>query len=63
MVPALSGQPDANMARAMAAALTDIEAPSAAEVYHRLRQWFPLAPLSTRVAALGVIMERLLRAF
>ena len=62
MVPALSGQPDANMARAMAAALTDIEAPSAAEVYHRLRQSFPLAPLSARVA-LGVIMERLLRAF
>jgi hypothetical protein len=63
MVPALSGQPDANMARAMAAALADIEAPSAAEVYHRLRQSFPLAPLSARVAALGVIMERLLRAF
>jgi len=62
MVPALSGQPDANMARAMAAALADIEAPSAAEVYHRLRQSFPLAPLSARVA-LGVIMERLLRAF
>jgi hypothetical protein len=63
MVPALSGQPDANMARAMAAALADIEAPSAAEVYHRLRRSFPLAPLSARVAALGVIMERLLRAF
>jgi hypothetical protein len=29
------------MARAMAAALADIEAPSAAEVYHRLRQSFP----------------------
>jgi hypothetical protein len=34
------------MARAMAAALADIEAPSAAEVYQRLRQSFPLAPLS-----------------
>lgn len=63
MVPALSGQPDANMARAMAAALADIEAPSAAEVYQRLRQSFPLAPLSARVGALGVIMERLRRAF
>ena len=63
MVPAMSGQPDAGMARAMAAALADIEAPSAAEVYQRLRQSFPLAPLSARVAALGVIMERLRRAF
>ena len=60
MVPARSGQPDANMARAIAAALVvDIEAPSAAEVYQRLRQSFPLAPLS----ALVVIMERLRRAF
>ena len=59
MVPARSGQPDANMARAIAAALVDIEAPSAAEVYQRLRQSFPLAPLS----ALGVIMERLRCAF
>ena len=39
MVPAvLSGQPEASMGRAMAAALADIEAPSAAEVYQRLRQ-------------------------
>jgi hypothetical protein len=63
MVPAMSGQPDASMARAMAAALAEVEAPSAAEVYQRLRQSFPLAPLSARVAALGVIMERLRRAF
>ena len=62
MVPAmLSGQPEAAMARAMAAALADVEAP--AEVYRRLRQSFPLAPLSARVAALGVLMERLRRAF
>jgi hypothetical protein len=55
MVPAmLSGQPEAAMARAMAAALADVEAPTAAEVYRRLRQSFPLAPLSARVAALGV---------
>jgi hypothetical protein len=62
MVPAmLSGQPEAAMARAMAAALADVEAPT--EVYRRLRQSFPLAPLSARVAALGVLMERLRRAF
>jgi hypothetical protein len=62
MVPALlSGRPEAEMARAMAAALSDIEAPTAADVYNRLRQAFPLAPLRTRVAALGVLMERLRR--
>ncbi len=64
LVPAtLSGRPEADMARAMAAALADIEAPTAADVYNRLRQSFPLAPFGTRVAALGVIMERLRRAF
>ena len=63
MVPAmLSGRPEAAMARAMAAALADVEAPTAAEVYRRLRQ-SSLAPLSARVAALGVLMERLRRAF
>jgi hypothetical protein len=64
MVPAmLSGRPEAEMARAMAAALADVEAPTAADVYNRLRQSFPLAPLSVRVAALGAIMERLRRSF
>ncbi|HKM87893.1 MAG TPA: hypothetical protein VJX48_04755 [Xanthobacteraceae bacterium] len=64
MVPAtLSGWPEADMARAMAAALADVEAPTAADVHNRLRQSFPLAPLSASVAALGVIMERLRRAF
>jgi hypothetical protein len=63
MVPApLSGRPEAEMARAMAAALSDIEAPTAADVYNRLRQAFPLAPLTARVAALGVLMDRLRRA-
>jgi hypothetical protein len=62
MVPApISGRPEADMARAMAAALADIEAPTAADVYNRLRQAFPLAPLSARVAALGVLMDRLRR--
>jgi hypothetical protein len=64
MVPAtLTGRPEADMARAMAAALADFEAPTARDVYNRLRQSFPLAPLSARVVALGVIMERLRRAF
>ena len=62
MVPApLSARPEADMARAMAAALSDIEAPTAADVYNRLRQAFPLAPLTARVAALGVLMDRLPR--
>jgi hypothetical protein len=62
MVPApISGRPEAEMARAMAAALTDIEAPTAADVYNRLRQAFPLAPLTARLAALGVLMDRLRR--
>ncbi|MGC1778013.1 MAG: hypothetical protein WBB34_08695 [Xanthobacteraceae bacterium] len=62
LVPAiLSGRPEADMARAMAAALADIEAPTAADVYNRLRQAFPLAPLSARVAALSTLMERIRR--
>jgi hypothetical protein len=64
MVPTtLSGRPEGDLARAMAAAFADIEAPSAAEIHDRLRQSFPLAPLSARVAALTVIMERLRRSF
>jgi hypothetical protein len=64
MVPAtLSGRPEADMARAMAAAFADIEAPTAAEIHGRLRQSFPLAPVSARVAALSAIMERLRRPF
>jgi hypothetical protein len=62
LVPAsLSGRPEADMARAMAAALADVEAPSAADVYNRLRQAFPLAPLSARMAALAALMERIRR--
>ena len=62
MVPApLSGRPEADMARAMAEALADIEAPTAADVYNRLRQAFPLAPLSARVGALTALMERIRR--
>jgi hypothetical protein len=62
MVPApLSGRPEIDMARAMADALADIEAPTASDVYNRLRQAFPLAPLSARVGALATLMERIRR--
>jgi len=61
MPASLSGRPEADMARAMAAALADIEAPTAAEVYNRLRQAFPSAPLSARVGALATLMDRLRR--
>jgi hypothetical protein len=62
LVPApLSGRPEDDMARAMAAVMADVEAPTAADVYNQLRQAFPLAPLSARVAALSALMERLRR--
>jgi hypothetical protein len=57
----LSGRPEADMARAMAEALADIEAPTASEVYGRLRQAFPFAPLAARVSALASLMDRLRR--
>ena len=64
VLPAAStGRPDADMARAMAAALADFEAPTAADALKRLRRAFPHSPLSARVAALGVIMERMRRGF
>jgi hypothetical protein len=63
VVPAtLSGRSEADMARAMTAAFADREAPTAADVFNRLRRSYPQAPLNARVAALGVIMERLRRA-
>ncbi len=62
LVPApLTGRPEADLARAMADALADIEAPTAAEVYNRVRQAFPTAPLSARVAALAALMDRIRR--
>jgi hypothetical protein len=62
MVPGpLSGRPEADMARAMAAALADVDAPTAAEVSARLRHAFPLAPLSVRVGALAALMDRIRR--
>ena len=64
VVPAtLSGRPESDMARAMAAPLGEVDAPTAADVYRQLRHSFPLSNLSTRVTALGYIMERLRRSF
>ena len=64
LVPAgLSERPAADMARVMADAVADVEAPTAADVFNRLRQSFPFAPLSMRVAALGAVMKRLPRSF
>jgi hypothetical protein len=62
LVPApLSGRSEADMARAMAAALSDIDAPTAADVHSQLRQAFPFAPLRARMAALTTLMEQLHR--
>jgi len=62
MVPApLSGRSEAEMARAMAAALADEESVTAAEVYRRVRQAFPNAPLSVRVGALAMLMDKVRR--
>ncbi len=59
---ALTGRAEADMAHAMAAALAEYDVPSAAEVLGRLRRAFPLAPLGARLTALGLMMERSLRA-
>ncbi len=59
MVPAaLAGRAEADMARAMAAALSDIEVPPVADALGWLRQALPLALLSPLLAALGIMMER-----
>jgi hypothetical protein len=64
MVPAtLSGRSETDAARAMADALADTEALSAADIVQRLRHTLPRTPLSERVAALSVIMGRLRHAF
>lgn len=60
--PPLIGRAEADMARAMAAALAEVEMPSAADVRGRLREAFPLAPLGARLAALADIIERRLRS-
>jgi hypothetical protein len=63
IVPATLCAPrEADVADVMAASLADVEAPTAADVFSRLRQSFPLTPLRARVAALGVVMERVRRS-
>jgi hypothetical protein len=59
--PPLSNRSEAELARAMAAALADEESVTAAEVYRRVRQAFPSAPLSARVGALAMLMDKLRR--
>ena len=60
LVPApLCGRPEAEAGRAMAEALAHLDMPTASDALGKLRQAFPTAPLSARIAALGVIMERL----
>jgi len=59
LVPApLSGRPEADMARAMAAGRPDIEIPTAADVLDRVRQALPLPPLAARMTALALLMDR-----
>jgi hypothetical protein len=61
-VPApLGGRPEAEMARAMAAALADDESATAADLYSRVQQAFPFAPLSARLGALAVLMDKIRR--
>jgi hypothetical protein len=59
--PPISGRSEAELARAMAAALADLDEPSASQVYGRLRQAFPLSPLGARVSALAALMEKIRR--
>jgi hypothetical protein len=59
--PPISGRSEAELARAMAAALADLDEPSVSQVYGRLRQAFPLAPLGARVSALAALMEKIRR--
>jgi hypothetical protein len=47
----------------MAAAFADSETASSTDVLNRLRHSFPRTPLSERVAALSVIMDRLRHPF
>ena len=62
VVPApLSGRPEAEMARAMAAALADDESATAADLHSRVQLAFPFAPLSARLGALAVLMDKIRR--
>ncbi len=55
---ALSGRPDVHLARAMAEELMNSSPESDADALRHLRQSFPDAPLTVRVAALAAMMRR-----
>lgn len=57
----LTGRSEAELARAMAEQLLSSESLSDAEALARLRQSFPQAPLTVRVAALAAIVGRIRR--
>jgi hypothetical protein len=63
MVPApLNGRSEAEMARAIAAALAADEPPAtAADAYGAVRRAFPFAPPSARLSALAMLMEKMRR--
>jgi hypothetical protein len=62
MVPApLSGRSEAEMARAIAAALAADEPASAADTYESVQQAFPFAPPGARLSALAMLMDRIRR--
>jgi hypothetical protein len=62
MVPApLSGRSEAQMARAIAAALAADEPATAADAYGSVQQAFPFAPPSARLSALAMLMDRIRR--
>jgi hypothetical protein len=54
----LTGVSEAQLAHAMAERLSRAPAASDAEVLRQLRQAFPQAPLSVRVAALASLLRR-----
>jgi len=62
MVPArLSGRSEAEMARAIAAALAADDLATAADVYGSAPQAFPLEPSGARVGALATLMDKIRR--
>ena len=61
MVPAPLSRSEAEMARAIAAALAADEPATAADAYGAVRQAFPFAPPSARLSALAMLMEKIRR--
>ena len=59
LVPqAITGLPEAQLARSMAEALVHAAPGSGSEALGLLRRLFPNSPLTVRVAALGALMRR-----